>query len=115
MAYSLIYYADFADRMNEWGGNNPGALIATGIADGTGNLYMVGSVALGINLPCEPDANISTYNYSGAPDYYPTAYGAKIWLVPSSCYDAVNKKVISWSPTLFLFETDLIHYTYIQR
>ena len=26
--YSLIYYADYVNRMVNWGGNNPGALIA---------------------------------------------------------------------------------------
>ena len=109
-AYSLIYYADFEDRDNVWGGNNPGALIASGTSNSIGGLYLIGSIDLGMDLPSSPDANISTYDYSGAPDYYPNAHGAKIWLVPSSCYDSVNKQVITWSPSQFLFETDLIKY-----
>jgi len=107
--YSLIYYADFEDRMNVWGGNNPGALIATGTASG-GNLTMSGSIDLGMDLPSPPDANISIHDYSGDPDYYTNAHGAKIWLVPTDCYDAGLKKVTTWSPGRFLFETDLIWY-----
>lgn len=111
-AYSLIYYADFTDRLNTWGGNNPGALIASGISDAIGGLHLIGSVALGISLPTAPDANISIYGYSGAPDYYPNAHGAKIWLVPSSGYDATLHKLTVWQPDTYLFETDLINYAY---
>jgi hypothetical protein len=109
-AYSLIYYADFADRYTQWGGNNPGALIAVGVSDTSGNLTLNGSVELGMSLPCTPDANMSVHDYSGSPDYYAHAHGAKIWLVPSDCYDATACQVITWSPTRFLFETDLIFY-----
>lgn len=108
--YSLIYYADFEDRFTQWGGNNPGALIATMTTDENGNVCIPGSVELNMDLPCSPDANISTHNYSGAPDNYAHAHGAKIWLVPSDCYDAGAKKVDTWQPTRFLFETDLIWY-----
>ena len=38
--YCLIYYADFADRFNNWGGNNPGALIARGKTNKAGNLNL---------------------------------------------------------------------------
>jgi hypothetical protein len=108
--YSLIYYADFDDRFSQWGGNNPGALIAVGTSSDTGGLTLEGSVELNMSLPCPPDANIATYNYSGAPDYYAHAYGAKIWLVPSDCYDAEATQVTAWAPSRFLFETDLITY-----
>src|SRR3989344_2330652 len=37
--YSLIYYADYVDRMSEWGGDNPGALIGTGSSDENGDLF----------------------------------------------------------------------------
>ena len=106
--YSLIYYADFEDRYNVWGGNNPGALIATGTASG-GSLTMSGSIDLGMDLPSPPDANIAIHDYSGSPDNYAHAHGAKIWLVPSDCYNGVDT-VTSWQPTRFLFETDLISY-----
>jgi hypothetical protein len=108
--YSLIYYADFEDRFNFWGGNNPGALIGTGTSDGNGNLSMSDCVDLGMALPHPDDANAYYHHYSGDPDYYLHDQGAKIWLVPSDCYDADAKKVTIWSPGRFLFETDLITY-----
>ena len=109
--YSLIYYADFEDRYNVWGGNNPGALIESGTSNDGGNIHLKGCVNLDMDLPSEPDANIDTHDYSGAPDYYTNAHGAKIWLVPSDCYVADEKRVGTWSPDKFLFETDLITYT----
>jgi len=108
--YSLIYYADFEDRYVNWGGNNPGALIATGTTNLGGQLHLAESIDLGIDLPHPDDANKEIHDYSEAPDYYANAHGAKIWLVPSVCYDAGAKKVDTWSPTRFLFETDLIWY-----
>ena len=109
--YSLIYYADFEDRYANWGGNNPGALIATGTTNPGGQLHLAGSPELNMDLPHPDDANgdITNWDYSGPPDYYEHATGAKIWLVPSDCYDGVNK-VTAWQPTRFLFETDLITY-----
>jgi len=114
--YSLIYYADYEDRFTNWGGDNPGALIASGtVVDGT--LSLVGSVNLredldadGIDLPCPPDSNIDVHDYSGPPDNYDHAHGAKIWLVPSECYDSTNFRIYEdkWQPDRFLFETDLI-------
>jgi len=88
--YSLIYYAD------GWPGNNPGALIASGTSDGSGGLSLSGSVELGMDLPHASDAN-----HPG---------GAKIWLVPSSDYDAGNAKMVGWNPGNYLFETGLIEY-----
>ena len=107
--YSLIYYADFPNRMVNWGGNNPGALIATGTTNPGGQLHLAGSPNLNMDLPHPDDAN-NTIDYSGAPDYYAHAHGAKIWLVPSSDYNAGMKKVTAWNPTQYLFETDLITY-----
>jgi hypothetical protein len=63
-----------------------------------------------MDLPSYPDANIDKYDYSGAPDYYEHAHGAKIWLVPSTDYSAEAKKMIAWNPSAYLFETDLIAY-----
>jgi len=109
--YSLIYYADKPDRFDNWGGNNPGALIATGATDGQGILVVTGYTDLNMNLPYPPDANIDEYDYSIAPDNYAHAHGAKLWLVPSDNYDTATKTVTPWSPSDFLFETDLISYT----
>lgn len=89
-SYSLIYYADL------WPGDNPGALIATGTSDGSGNLTMSGSEDLGMDLPDSSDAN-----YLG---------GAKIWLVPSADYDDANTKMVGWNPGEYLFEHHLITY-----
>lgn len=104
IAYSLIYYA------NPYPGNNPGCVIGTGTSTPTGALTITGTPNLNMSLPTPPDSNMVT-DHSVAPDYYDHAHGAKVWLVPSSCYDAATKKVTSWSPTRFLFETDLITYT----
>ena len=87
--YSLIYYAD------PWPGDNPGALIGAGTADGT-DLSFAGETDLGMDLPSLPDKN------------YPN--GAKIWLVPSDCYDAETNAITVWSPSRFLFETEPITY-----
>jgi len=109
--YSLIYYADTENRFVDWGGDNPGALIATFTTDASGNITpTAGSVDLNMDLPCSPDANAYFYDYTKSPDLYDHATGAKIWLVPTSAYDAGQRKVTAWTPSAFLFETDLIWY-----
>jgi len=102
IAYSLIYYA------NPYPGNFPGKLIGTGTAGSDGALTITGTPNLNMSLPTPPDSNMLV-DHSVAPDFYAHAYGAKIWLVPSACYD--GSKITVWSPTRFLFETDLINYT----
>ncbi len=114
--YCLIYYADYYesnlnDRFTTWGGNYPGALIARGTTNRGGNLHLVGSVELDMNLPSPEDGNAEEYDYSGEPDYYTNAHGAKIWLVPAEYYAEEEKQVTTWEPDSFLFESDLIHYT----
>jgi len=104
--YSLIYYGDTEDRYNDWGGDSPGRLIAYGTAVG-GELNLSDSVELDTSLPAPSDANGYFYDYAES-DGYCHPIGAKIWLVPSSCYD--EPEVITWSPDDFLFETDLIFY-----
>jgi hypothetical protein len=111
--YALIYYADYEDRYNQWGGDNPGAVIGIGTTDGSGNLVMSGSPDLGIDLPDPQDANsdISNHNYCGAPDNYAHCTGAKIWLVPTSDLTGGNVlPLTAWNPSSYLFETDLITY-----
>ncbi|MCJ7805156.1 hypothetical protein MUP46_00745 [Patescibacteria group bacterium] len=100
--YSLIYYA------NPWPGNNPGKLIGTGLSDGSGGLTISGTPDLNMSLPTPPDSNM-VVPHNVPPDNYAHAYGAKIWLVPSSDY--AEPAVTSYQPTRFLFETDLINYT----
>jgi len=94
--YTLIYYADKPDRFNSWGGDNPGAFIASGTTNRGGNLHLAGSVELNMDLPCPPDANFSD--------------GAKIWLVLSEDYNVAKAKLEAWNPTEYLFEKDLITY-----
>jgi hypothetical protein len=100
--YSLIYYA------NPWPGNNPGKLIGVGTSDGSGSLTITGMPNLNMSLPTPPDSNM-VVDHCVLPDMYSHCYGAKIWLVPSDCY--TEPAVTTWSPTRFLFETDLINYT----
>lgn len=88
-AYSLIYYAD------PWPGNNPGAVVASGVSSADGNMHLSGSTDLGTDLPDAADAN---------------DLGAKIWLVLSSDYNASLTKMVGWQPTEYLFEHNLIQY-----
>jgi hypothetical protein len=104
--YSLIYFA------NPYPGNNPGARLWNGVANGSGMIPLFSAAAnLGMNLPTAPDTN-QVVDHDAAPDYYdaPFNYGAKIWLIPTDCYNESSKSVIAWSPDRFLFETGLINH-----
>lgn len=93
--YSLIYYAD------PWPGDNPGALVAEFTTNNKGKIKSTaGSVDLGMSLPHKSDAN-----YPG---------GAKIWLVPSSDYNAVTNAMTAWNPVDYLFERNLITYIEVE-
>ena len=121
-SYSLIYYADKQNRFVNFGGDNPGALIATAVADAAsgdyvgGNISIEGSENLAMNLPHADDWNgTSEANYciskneGGTGDMYNLCRGAKIWLVPSGDYDGEK---VSWiSKGSYLYETDLITYS----
>jgi len=113
--YSLIYYADRQDRFVNWGGDNPGALIATFTANGDGNIpATTGSQNLAMNLPHASDWNgTADANYcdnANGFDSYDLCRGAKIWLVPSDNYDS-GAKIVTWgNPGSYLYETDLITY-----
>ncbi len=91
--YSLIYYAD------PWAGDNPGAVIAEFVSNGAGRIpkWQIGSVELGMSLPCESDANYLE--------------GAKIWLVPSSFLTDGALPLDTWDREAMLFERNLITYT----
>jgi len=107
-AYSLIYFAD------PYPGNKPGALIWSGTSTSAGRIDVATtSTELGMDLPTAPDSNM-LLSHAGAPDFYTTPLGAKIWLIPSAYYNATSKSVTAWNPTVtasILFETDLILYT----
>ena len=109
--YSLIYYADKQDRFTNWGGDNPGALIANVTADGAGLISVTGSKDLGMNLPHADDWNGSAdANYCTNADNYELCRGAKVWLVPAGDYDETTKQVNWANASTYLFETDLIAY-----
>jgi len=110
--YSLIYYADKYPRFQNWGGDNPGALIGTATSDQYGYIYTSNTIDLGIDLPNATDANIDKYDYSVPPDNYAHAHGAKIWLVPNTDLTNGNSlPVINWEHHAdWLYETDLITY-----
>ena len=112
--YSLIYYADYSYREDNWGGDNPGALIAEFTADQKGNISETGSKNLKMNLPHADDWNSSQEaNYCDS-DGYELCRGAKVWLVPSKYYDSDDNKLDTdnWNSyrSDILFETDLITY-----
>jgi len=79
--YSLIYYAD------PWPGDNPGALIASGVSNDKGDILLKGSAELNMDL-----------------------VDAKLWLVTSDDYDATNAKLVGWHPADYLFEHHAISY-----
>jgi len=114
--YALIYYADKSNRFVDWGGDNPGALISLVTSDEFGVIAESGSTELGMDLPCFPDANQFELDYSGAPDNYDNAHGAKIWLVPATYLPTQwpnDGGWMTWSAEIvdnILFETDLITY-----
>jgi predicted ribosomally synthesized peptide with SipW-like signal peptide len=116
-SYSLIYYADKDPRFGSWGGNNPGAVIATFITNGSGNIVAVPvNQNLGMDLPASPDWNINPVpNYcdnNNTFDDYNTCAGAKIWLVPTSnLTGGTILPLNAWNPSTYLFETDLINYS----
>ncbi len=107
--YVLIYYADVDPRFETWGGN-PALLLGT-LQHGTTSLS--GSIDTG-DLPYSSDWNLNPdpnyCDYTNGYDDYASCSGAKIWLVPSKYYDESERKVISWKPNEFLFETDLISF-----
>ena len=113
--HCLIYYADKEEPRNvNWGGDNPGAIIAVTIPSG-GVIDINGIKVLDMNLPHADDWNSFFYDYSGEPDYYDNAHGAKLWLVPSDQVDQnyvpyQTQLLIDWGPDMILFEEELIHY-----
>jgi len=100
--YSLIYYA------NPWPGNHPGALLGGPWLGSVIMANVIGSVNLDMSLPTPPDSNMAV-PHNVPPDNYFHAYGAKIWLIPSSDYDGSG--LTAWNPDDYLYETDLIQYT----
>jgi len=80
--YTLLYYPD------PWNCNSGTCKeIATGVANNGGNLNLVGSTDIG------------------------TISDAKIWLVETDDLNADKNAFISWNPTEYLFENNLITYT----
>lgn len=110
--YYLIYYADYEDRDNNYGGDNPGMCIASIAANHAGDIVDVTKHDFNINLPEPPDWNMQPDpedEYCGDPDNYDHCCGAKLWIVPCDAYNDSSYTVTDWSNMdMFLFETDLI-------
>lgn len=117
--YDLIYYEDFApDRFDMWGGAENSMVIATvypgayvgfyGDEVGDDVVFFNSATHIGHNLPHTNDANAdaSWHDYRGAPDFYKTSTGAKLWLVPSG--ENINP---DWNPDTYLFDNGLVNYT----
>ena len=88
--YSLIYYPE-PQTTWPW----PVMVIDSGTTNRGGNINLVGSVDLGMDL----DGPADPYNPEG---------GAKIWLVLTD--DIVGGSLSGWNPTEYLFENNLIKY-----
>jgi hypothetical protein len=91
--YTLIYYPD------PWPGEGL-ICLGSGTANDDGDVHIMGSVdTLGDNLPAPGDTNT----------------GAKIWLVLSADVDCEGRAMgggLSWTPAEYLFEEDLIAFTF---
>jgi len=115
--YALIYYLDNEDRFasDKWNGN--GGQVITTFSNNVAGLGF--NVDLGRNLPHSDDWNINPSpnycNYANGFDDYVHCRGAKIWIVETSALtdgDTDPKlPLVSWNPTAWLFETDLITYS----
>jgi len=81
--YSLIHFVD------PYPGNGAGSVgeIGKAMTDGSGNLAIAGDKELGVHM-----------------------INAKIWIVPSSDYDATAKSMTAWNAADYLFETGMIDY-----
>jgi hypothetical protein len=101
--YSLIYYADAASGPNSL--PIPGILIASGRTNRGGNIVLAASLSLQHDLPMAADAN-------SQPDANGNIYGAKIFLVPSSDYDASTNLITGWNMNQWMFPLNGIFYTY---
>jgi len=123
--YSLIYYVDQVNRYVNYGGINPSIVIATvepGIyqgLEGTDIAFLNSAASVGHDLPHETDANSdsSNHDYRGAPDFYKTSTGAKLWLIPTASVDETNPTnggtiITGWDASLYLYEYELVDYTF---
>ena len=107
--YSLIYCAATEVGLKDVYSDMPGALIVEGTTNREGTLNVEDSIYLGMSLPYPYDAN---YEYIECCAEYGAGHGAKIWLVPSECYNPTSMIIREdkWQPDRFLFGTDLIAY-----
>ena len=107
--YAFIYYADKPDRFNNWGGDNPGAvlqILPTPITDGD---MVTGCIDLDMDMPHPNDANYDTDEY--CEEFGQCEGGAKLWIIPTNqLTDGTSLPMINWDLEPLLLETDLIHY-----
>jgi len=98
--YSLVYYIDQEDRFVNWGK-------VFDIADLS--FYGSSTITGSADIPTMPYVDDYNSNHP-VPDAYDHHFGAKLWLVPTSNLNAEHNHLISWTPTAYLFETDLGFY-----
>ncbi|MCU0653482.1 MAG: hypothetical protein MUD10_04445 [Candidatus Pacebacteria bacterium] len=91
--YTLIYYPDKAG--NPWPRTDV-ICLGQGLANNGGNAHIANAVDTTTSLPSAADINA----------------GAKIWLVESAAVDCAAGVMSGWNPTEYLFEGDLINFTY---
>ena len=103
--YSLVFYSRTEEgtwKPDTVWTNQSTSLIDSGTTDGDGNLVLSGTFDFsthGQGLEYIDDGK----------DYDGSVKGAKVWLVPSANYD--GSSTLSWNPTAFLFERDLVSCT----
>jgi len=113
--YALIYYPDQADRFTYWNGAG-GTVLGTFTTDASGAYTGTGNIAIG-SLPIAGDWNANPSpnycNNANGYDSYAHCSGAKIWIVTASDLTSGSSlPLTAWNPSNYLFETDLVTYTY---
>ncbi len=110
--YSLVYYMDQQDRMENWGGD-PLHVIYTFTTDTDGNhieddgLLKVPTMPYSVDWNAGPEADYGDSN--NGYDDYEHIRGAKLWIIPSSDVDGIRNNEV-WNPETYLYEDDLILY-----
>ncbi len=97
IAYTLLYYPD------PWPGSGAKCL-GSGVADADGNIHIQGTPDTG-SLPIPGDLNAAPETTTEPPNT-----GAKIWLVLTGDVNCNGAGMITWHPTEYLFEMQLINY-----
>ena len=108
--YALIYYADKPGRFENWGGDNPGFVINIMTTDEDGEISIRDAIEMDMDMPHPNDANYDTDEY--CEEFGQCDGGAKLWIIPTTnLTSGTDLPMSGWDMSLYLFETELIHYT----